>query len=243
MFDCFRYKTILDSGIFAGFIDFHSHILPSVDDGVKTIEEAMHVLNAYQALNVKTVILTPHVMEDYPLNKTEYLRSQFYDFKRQYQGSIELLLGAEYMLDNRFDQLLQEDDLLPIRDKYLLVESNCIGSLISFKKRLDLIYAKGYSVILAHPERYLYMQREDYIKLKEERVLFQLNLLSILGGYGKEVEKRSRELLYADAYNCIGTDIHSLNYHMNNYKRCKLNKKDIKLLLEIKEKSRWFLNK
>lgn len=105
--------SLKDSGIFDGFTDWHSHILPGVDDGVQTMDESLEILHLYEELGVKTVWLTPHIMEDIP-NTTAYLRERFAELKAAYDGRIELHLAAENMLDNLFEERLENNDLLPL---------------------------------------------------------------------------------------------------------------------------------
>lgn len=236
MFGLGSKKTLAQSGILTGFTDYHSHILPGVDDGIKSVEEALRTLEIYEDLGVKKVVFTPHIMELYPLNDTESLRSQFNNFKDMYSGNINISLGAEYMLDNRFTGLLELDDLLPIMENHLLVETSFVSPPMNLIERLKAIQSKGYFVVLAHPERYMYMRKENYMELKNNGVLFQLNLLSIVGGYGKEIRDKAKELLHSGFYDLIGSDIHDRDYHIHQITHCKLMKKDIDLILQLKSK-------
>ena len=88
----FRKKqTLKESGFFRGFTDWHCHILPDVDDGVQTMDEALQILGEYERLGVKEVWLTPHIMEDMP-NTTQHLRARFVELQSAYQGNIALNL-------------------------------------------------------------------------------------------------------------------------------------------------------
>jgi len=95
-------KTIVESGILRHFIDYHSHILPGVDDGIKTFKDSLQILNQYEQWGVEQVVFTPHIMEEYPQNQPEFLREKFADFCVQYKGKVSLRLGGEYMIDGRF---------------------------------------------------------------------------------------------------------------------------------------------
>ena len=99
--------TIAASGILQGAVDHHSHILPGVDDGVETMDEALRILATYEAAGIKTLWLTPHIMEDIP-NTPQKLEARFLELKAAYTGSIELHLAAEYMIDNHLRSLLRE---------------------------------------------------------------------------------------------------------------------------------------
>lgn len=207
-----RKDSLADSGIFQGFTDWHSHILPRVDDGVQTMDEALEILALYEEHGVKAIWLTPHVMEDVP-NTTASLRERFADLKAVYKGSIRLHLAAEYMLDNLFRKRLKEDDLLPLGENgnCLLVETSYYNPPINMYSLLERIKTKGYYPVLAHPERYLYMTNEDYRRLTEMGVRLQLNLFSLSGIYGKEIGWEAERLLKSGRYTHIGTDTHSRN--------------------------------
>ncbi len=229
---CFFNKrtSLKDSGIFNGFTDWHSHILPAVDDGVQTLDESLALLRLYEQLGVKTVWLTPHIMEDVP-NTTNFLREGFAELKAAYRGPIELHLGAENMLDSLFEERLRENDFLPIgaQGNHLLVETSYFNPPMNLFGILKRILQKGYFPVLAHPERYLYMTNDDYRKLREMGVKFQLNLYSLLGGYGKSVEKRVAMLIGAGQNDFVGTDVHSLA----NFSERMTEKIDIKTIKKL----------
>lgn len=214
----FRKKqTLAESGFFHGFVDWHSHILPDVDDGVQAIEEALQILAEYERLGVKEVWLTPHIMEDIP-NTTVLLRERFAGLQAAYQGNVILHLAAENMLDNLFEERLAKNDLLPIGNTgdHLLVETSYFNPPMGLQNILMRIKTKGYYPILAHPERYVYMGENDYIRLKALSVKFQLNLPSLTGMYMVEVEKKARWLLKNNLYDFTGSDLHCLTTWKEN---------------------------
>ena len=216
----FRKKqTLEESGFFRGFTDWHCHILPGVDDGVQTMDEALQILAEYERLGVKEVWLTPHIMEDIP-NTTEKLRDRFTELRTAYQGSVMLHLASENMLDNLFEERLEKNDLLPIgKDgKHLLVETSYFNPPMGLSNILLRIKAKGYHPVLAHPERYLYMSMSDYKQLKSMNIQFQLNQFSIIGLYGKDVQKRAVALQELGSYDYIGSDLHSISTLQNALK-------------------------
>lgn len=216
----FRKKqTLEESGFFRGFTDWHCHILPGVDDGVQTMEEALQILAEYERLGVKEVWLTPHIMEDIP-NTTAHLHERFAELQVAYSGNVTLHLASENMLDKLFEERLEKNDLLPLdKDgKHLLVETSYFSPPVGLQNILLRIKAKGYYPVLAHPERYIYMNKKDYQTLKYLGVKFQLNLSALMGMYGKDVQKKANRLQKARMYEYTGTDLHRLET-LGNYMR------------------------
>ncbi len=213
-----RKYSLESSGIFRGFTDNHSHILPGVDDGIPDMEQALAVLAFYETLGVAKVVLTPHIMEECHLNGAVFLKERFREFTECYTGKIELSLGAEYMLDADFEKHLDSGNLLTVHGNNLLVETSCISKPVGFHDILEKIRSKGYFPLLAHPERYMYMAMDDYKYLKDTGVRFQLNLLSLAGSYGKNIREKSKKLLKAGYYDLAGTDIHNLRFFKSGIK-------------------------
>lgn len=198
------------SALFDGFTDWHSHLLPGVDDGVPTMDETLKILSRYEALGVKEVWLTPHIMEDIP-NETEKLRERFGELQAAYHGSVTLRLSAENMLDNLFEERLENNDLLPLGENgdHLLVETSYFNPPMGLNNILLRIKSKGYTPVFAHPERYQYMDMTAYERLKSLGIKFQLNLFSLLGIYGRNAQRKASLLLDKEYYNLCGTDLHS----------------------------------
>ncbi len=203
-------KSSLKS-LLSGFTDYHSHILFGVDDGVKTLEVSLQVLQRYEEIGIAEVWCTPHIMEDIP-NTTEGLRARFAELQAAYHGPVKLHLAAEYMMDQLFEERLQNNDLLPLGSEgnRLLVETSYFNPPMGMHDILKQIKTQGYFPVLAHPERYVYMDKDDYRTLKARCILFQLNLASLAGAYGPDAQKKARWLLKKDFYNLAGSDLHSI---------------------------------
>lgn len=208
--------TFARSGILKGMTDCHSHLLPGVDDGVGTLDESLRILDMMEKHGVRKVWLTPHIMEDIP-NETVTLQEKFQELKRSYNGTLELALAAEYMMDNLFEERLEKDDLLPLEEgkRYLLVETSYFNPPMRLLSMLKHIQEKGYHPLLAHPERYEYMKMADYKALQQVGVAFQLNIPSLAGMYGRHVQKKAEALQKAGMYTLRGNDTHSLVFFQN----------------------------
>ena len=208
--------TLAQSGILKGITDCHSHLLPGVDDGVETLDESLRILDTMEKQGVRKVWLTPHIMEDIP-NETATLREKFRELEQSYNGTMELALAAEYMMDNLFEERLEKNDLLPLEEgkRYLLVETSYFNPPMGLLSVLQRIQKKGYYPLLAHPERYEYMQMADYKALQQAGVAFQLNIPSLAGMYGRHVQKKAEALQEAGMYALCGNDTHSLVFFQN----------------------------
>lgn len=230
--------TIEKSGFLTGLTDWHSHVLPDVDDGVKTIGESLKVLEHFDEKGIDTLWLTPHIMEDYP-NSTEDLKARFEELKKAWKGRLRLRLASENMLDSLFEERLASKDLLPIGDQgdHLLVETSYFSAPMGFDEIIDSIFSAGYYPVLAHPERYVYMGEKDYRKLKERGVLFQLNYVSLVGGYGEASRKKSIWMLERGMIDMAGSDLHRLASNKQLIDVPAGKKSHIDLLLGIKDKT------
>ena len=208
-----RKTTFKDCGFFKGLVDFHSHILPGVDDGIKVMEHSLKILDYFELQGVTTIWCTPHVYEDLP-NETNHLKERFEQLKNAYNGSIQLKLAAEYMLDHEFASRLDNNDLLPLGDDqdHLLVETSFFSGPENLGALFERILSNGFYPVLAHPERYIYMNRSDYKKWKSKNIKFQLNYTSLAGFYGKEAQTKAAWMLENGMYNVCGSDIHNFRY-------------------------------
>lgn len=200
-------KSLLESGLIKGATDNHSHILYGVDDGVRTEAESLEILKYLEGLGLKTLWLTPHIMEGVE-NTTSHLQSRFDALRAAYNGTIELHLASEYMLDNVFLRRLDKNDILQHGEDSVLVETSTWAPPMDLWDLLGKIMSKGYRPILAHPERYRYMENDDYERLAGMGVTLQLNIPSIVGVYGPEVQMKAKFILENGWYSMTGSDCH-----------------------------------
>ncbi len=197
--------------LFKGFSDCHCHILPGVDDGFASEEKSMDILRLYAELGVSAVWFTPHVMEDVP-NSTSFLKERYEAFllkaKAEIEGLPEIHLSSENMLDDLFEKRLADKDFLSYVDGHLLVETSYFNPPENMATLLRGVKAKGYYPVLAHPERYLYMGKDEYHALLKGGIRFQLNIFSLCGLYGDTVRQKAEGLLKEGLYSFCGTDLH-----------------------------------
>lgn len=234
-----RRHSIEEIAFLKGATDFHSHILPGVDDGIRNLTDAQEVLAFFEEAGMREVWFTPHIMEDFP-NQPANLRARFSDFCASYTGGLTLHLAAENMMDALFEQRFFDGNLLKMGEegKFLLVETSYFNPPMRLYERLEEIKGQGIFPILAHPERYMYMSRKDYDRLKAMGVLFQLNIMSLTGIYGQEAAVKARRLLLDGKYNLYGSDIHRLAPFRKAIQEKVLSTKEADALLALKERAK-----
>jgi len=200
-----------------GYVDIHSHLIPGIDDGVKTIYQSAYILEQFGKLGIKKAITTPHVMQDVWPNSTQIISDGLEDLQtilKPLKVSIHIEASAEYMMDDLFFQRIKTNDILPLYNDYILVEMSTFSPPINLTEILFEIKLAGYTPILAHPERYAFYHQNDlkkYSELKKQGFLFQLNLLSLSGYYGDKVKDIAKKLMEQNYIDFTGSDIH--NYH------------------------------
>ena len=233
MFNLFqRHRSILDTGLLKGAVDNHSHILYGLDDGVKTQEDSLTILHWLEEQGVSEVWFTPHVMEDVP-NTTEAIRTRFGELQAVYDGGLQLHLAAEYMIDTLFEERLAQRDLLEHGEEVVLVETSAIAPPINLWTVLDQMLKSGYRPLIAHPERYRYMDRDDYRELHNMGCFLQMNLPSIVGFYGESARQRAQYLLDKGWYRMVGSDCHRFKAIQAQYAAKELKKDTIAKLSEL----------
>ncbi len=235
-----RKIEICQSGALEGMYDVHTHILPGVDDGVRSTDETLKILALYEGLGVKNLTMTPHIMANIPQSISD-LKLRFDTLKSDYKGAIELHLGAEYMLDSDFFELIDSGNTLPLFKNHLLVEFSFAQPTMNPTNCIERVMQSGYFAILAHPERYLYLEPNFYSQLKSAGALFQLNITSLAGQYGSRVRERAEWLLKRGMYDFVGTDIHNLESHKKHFDT-KINRKLIVKIRDLSAKAEELVN-
>ena len=197
--------------------DIHSHLIPGIDDGSKTMEDSVRFIEQLQKLGFRNIVTTPHIKWGYFQNTRETISWGLTQLNKTLESKgidISVRAAAEYYIDDFFLQLLQDEPLLVIRDNEVLVELSFYAEPFRVLDIFFKIQTAGYKPVLAHPERYAYYhdRKEMYRKLKEMGVMLQLNLLAITGHYGKQAQAVSNWLLDEQLYDYCGTDMHHDNH-------------------------------
>lgn len=212
MFSFFRKIAIPKDFSFLG-TDLHSHLVPGIDDGAKTPEEALLLVRKLHGLGFRKIITTPHVMADLYPNTPEDIAKGLTQLRNKIAANgidIQIDAAAEYFIDEHFAALVEHDQLLTLPGNRVLVEMSTLSAPPNLFNDLFRLQTKGYHPVLAHPERYIFLKRDfrEYVRLKDYGCAFQLNLLSLTGYYGKPVRETAYKLLKNKMVNFLGTDLH-----------------------------------
>ena len=207
--------------------DIHSHLLYEIDDGAKSIEESIKILEEMSKRGVTDIVLTPH----YVLNSRfscspEKKREKFNLLKAELTKkdiNVNLYLGNEIFLNEELLKYLNNKEIDTINNsKYILVEFSLYDFPINAEYILSELIYNGYRVILAHPERYSYMKDniEFFNNLREMGVLFQCNYESLFNKYGSYAKKNLKYLLKNNCIEFLAGDIHhSVTLNLKKLKR------------------------
>ena len=179
-------------------IDFHSHILPGIDDGSRNLEQSIYMVNEAKNVGFTKIISTSHYMENY-YECNEQERKRLLKEVQDSVDGIELYLGNEIYITNNMIDLLKNGQASSINNtRYVLFEFPLINTKpMNDKEVIYRLIENGYIPIIAHPERYPFVQENpDYLfELEEMGALFQANFGSIIGMYGGKAKKTLKILL------------------------------------------------
>ena len=200
-------------------LDFHSHILPGIDDGATDMNNAVELATALKDWGFERVTCTPHITNKFR-NTPETIRPVFESLQEELyvRGiSLDLKMSAEYrIVPETWPEILDKGWLMPIEDRFILTElpifnPEDIGNLNpleEFKKVISL----GLTPLLPHPERYFYLDRDDLMRFIDAGVKIQSNYGSLAGLYGEEAKLNAMKLVDEGLVSYYGTDMHNLHY-------------------------------
>lgn len=199
-------------------VDIHSHLLPGLDDGVQSYEESEDVILHFQKLGYQKLITSPHVMSDTYKNTADRILTRLAKLRtylKNQEIDVEIEAAAEYYLDEQVFKMIEDNQkMLTFGKKLLLFETNFLNEPFNLKEFIFLATTKGYKPVLAHPERYLYLQNnlDKARDLLDRGVLFQVNISSITGYYSKIVQTTANKLIDRGWVHLLGSDCHHLQH-------------------------------
>lgn len=196
--------------------DIHCHIIPGIDDGSPNVDTSIQLAKEMASMGIKRIIASPHVTESTFENNPETIAPALSDLKAKLRAAgldLEVSNSAEYRIDDFFARQLADNVLMPLPGNHLLVENSYIQEPWNMDNVIFDLHVKGYKPILAHPERYAYYHDNlNRYRDLHANALFQVNLLSLAGYYGKDIKKIAEWLIDNDLVDFIGTDIHGLRH-------------------------------
>jgi protein-tyrosine phosphatase len=207
--------------------DVHSHFLPGIDDGAKTIEDSVAMIRTMHELGYRKVITTPRNTPEIIMGRLEEVRAAL----KEAGVDIEIEAAAEYYLDFDFERKLDEEKLLTFGKNYLLFEISYMNPPDNLDHMIFKMQTSGYKPVMAHPERYNFWhsQFDKYEQLKDKGVLLQMNINSLTGYYSGSTKKISEMMIDKGMIDLLGTDCHHIG-HLDLMKRCRYEKHLHKLL-------------
>jgi tyrosine-protein phosphatase YwqE len=202
--------------------DIHSHFIPGIDDGSPDMQTTINLIKEMQKLGFRKLITSPHVMSDFYKNSSEIILNGLVNIRRELKLqkiNMEIDAVAEYYLDYDFEQKIGKEQFLTFGTNYLLVELSFIEAPKNLLNIIFKLQLEGYKVVLAHPERYQYFQMKDYEDLVNRGVMLQINWLSLISYYSKQIKNKAEELITQNMVSFVGSDCHSMK-HAELYKKC-----------------------
>ena len=219
LFDIFKKNTKLETPVDLSVLktDVHSHFIPGIDDGAKTIEDSVQMITAMYNKGYKKVITTPHTMSDYYRNTSEDILGGLEKVKTALKEAgipIEVEAASEYYLDFDFERKLKEEKLLTFGNNYLLFEISYLNPPDNLYHIIFEMQLQGYKPVLAHPERYNFWHKdfEKYDAFIDKGVLLQMNINSLTGYYSLSTKKIAEQMIDKNMISLLGTDCHHMGH-------------------------------
>jgi len=201
-------------------VDLHSHFIPEIDDGCRSVEESIHLILQMKKLGYKKLVTTPHIMSHRYPNTIDIIKKSLFEIRsilKVKNIDIEINASAEYYFDEHFIKLIKEEKLFPFGQNYILFELPYTTRPNDLESGIRNLLEKCYKPVLAHPERYRFLNKvSEYRTLKKLGVYFQVNINSLTGYYGKEVQKKALMLSQKSMIDFVGSDIHHQK-HMDHF--------------------------
>jgi protein-tyrosine phosphatase len=191
--------------------DMHSHVLPGIDDGAQNVEESIFLIKKMMALGIKKIIATPHVMIDYYRNDADSIGNALTTLKtalKEQNIAIDISAAAEHYLDETFEKRIEDRKVFTMGDNHVLFELSFITQPPNLISIIQKMKDAGYKPILAHPERYGYMDIEQMKTIRSWGCDLQLNTIALSGYYGKHSKRIAEQMVDNQMVDFISSDMH-----------------------------------
>lgn len=198
-------------------IDIHTHILPNIDDGARSIEETFNLIKEAKSVGFEAIVSTSHYMEGYyetDAPEREVWVNAIYENLKAKNIDVELYLGNEIYMSENMIRLLEEGKASTINDtSYVLFEMPLNAEPANLYDSIYEMMQYKIVPILAHPERYTFVQKEPELiyDLIKKGVLMQANYGSIEGQYGENAKIIVKKFLENNMIHMLGSDVHRQN--------------------------------
>ena len=216
MFSFFKKKEAVVSRNYGSImVDMHSHVLPGIDDGAQNVGQSIELIRKMMEVGIRKIIATPHVMADYYRNTPETIGNALSVLKDEIkrQGiNIEIEAAAEHYFDETFEGRINNKKLLTMGDNYALFELSFVSMPMNVIGVIQKMKEFGYKPILAHPERYSYLDIEQLRNLRDWGCALQINTISLTGYYGKDTRKMAEAMVDNEIVDFISSDMHHLKH-------------------------------
>ena len=208
------------------FADLHCHLLPGLDDGPSRIEETAEMLIMAHQAGTRRIVATPHMFHSsFQVNDVALVRQCYNQTKNRLAklarqpsystlNQVEILLGAENYANIEFIEALEHNRILTLNDSnFLLVEFPLDTGTTPFSLIIRRIRDKGCQPVLAHAERYQFVQRDPMIleKFIEKGGLIQVNANSFMGNFWSKPRRTAHILLKKNLVSVIASDGHRVH--------------------------------
>ena len=197
--------------------DVHNHILPGVDHGATDIENALDLIKEQMSMGITRFIFTPHITKSTFENTPDTINAAYAIFKEAIEQSgldIKFSVSAEYLLDEFSLNQFSNDIFIPMPQEHILLENAFQQERIDLDEIIFDIQTKGFTPIMAHPERFPYYatRKERYKHLHNAGALFQVNLMSFAGYFGRTARSNAEWLLENNLIDFLGSDMHNMQH-------------------------------